>query len=540
MVTVAAPGVPRMPNAIVAHAPRAAVRGGLGPARPAGLGPGRAPARRRPRRGAGARGVARRPGAACPTSTCRAPASACWAAARPHARGRRPAGRRGGGRPGPRPGRRPRAGGASSALVRGLCPADARDRTGALSATLLALAARGAAPEPVHRLLGGRGSRGRPRRSAAPRGLDRGGDRGRDPHRGRVSGADGRLRPPRIVAVRPRSATVRGRSPMIRPLTTLGLGAALAALALPIPSAGAGEAPPTSPTADQADQATVFTFTGRGWGHGVGMSQYGARGRALAGLERVPASCAPTTAAPPSRWSDQRPVRVLLSAGRRSAFVWSPVAWRAVGARANGRGITPLRAGATYRITTLPTGRLALMRDGRRVAVFTGPMRVQARTAGGWVAWGPTQPEAARRYHGGLRAVPTGAGFDLVNVVGLDDLCPGGRAARDAGRLGRRRLRGAGRPGRGHAQLRALHDVAHGRLRRLRRRPQPGLRRRLRGGPPHHPGRQRHPRNGRDVPWRRHHDLLLLDLGRAHRGHPERLPRRNAAPLPGERAGSLR
>ena len=40
-------------------------------------------------------------------------------------------------------------------LVRALCPADARDRTGALSATLLALAARGAAPEPVHRLLGG-------------------------------------------------------------------------------------------------------------------------------------------------------------------------------------------------------------------------------------------------------------------------------------------------------------------------------------------------------------------------------------------------
>ena len=40
-------------------------------------------------------------------------------------------------------------------LVRALCPADARTRTGALSATLLALAARGAAPEPVHRLLGG-------------------------------------------------------------------------------------------------------------------------------------------------------------------------------------------------------------------------------------------------------------------------------------------------------------------------------------------------------------------------------------------------
>ena len=31
------------------------------------------------------------------------------------------------------------------------------------------------------------------------------------------------------------------------------------------------------------DSSTPITFFGRGWGHGVGMSQYGARGRALAG-----------------------------------------------------------------------------------------------------------------------------------------------------------------------------------------------------------------------------------------------------------------
>ena len=31
------------------------------------------------------------------------------------------------------------------------------------------------------------------------------------------------------------------------------------------------------------DPSTPITFFGRGWGHGVGMSQYGARGRALAG-----------------------------------------------------------------------------------------------------------------------------------------------------------------------------------------------------------------------------------------------------------------
>jgi stage II sporulation protein D len=37
------------------------------------------------------------------------------------------------------------------------------------------------------------------------------------------------------------------------------------------------------PTITPIDPTTETTFYGRGWGHGVGMSQYGARGRALAG-----------------------------------------------------------------------------------------------------------------------------------------------------------------------------------------------------------------------------------------------------------------
>lgn len=40
------------------------------------------------------------------------------------------------------------------ALARALCPVDVRRLTGALSATLLELSVRGAAPEPVHRLVG--------------------------------------------------------------------------------------------------------------------------------------------------------------------------------------------------------------------------------------------------------------------------------------------------------------------------------------------------------------------------------------------------
>jgi SpoIID/LytB domain protein len=38
-----------------------------------------------------------------------------------------------------------------------------------------------------------------------------------------------------------------------------------------------------APPAQAAAQAGDFVFTGRGWGHGVGMSQWGARGQALLG-----------------------------------------------------------------------------------------------------------------------------------------------------------------------------------------------------------------------------------------------------------------
>jgi stage II sporulation protein D len=168
----------------------------------------------------------------------------------------------------------------------------------------------------------------------------------------------------------------------------------------------------------------TFTFEGHGWGHGVGMSQYGARGRALAGwdaariLRHYYQDTRLTVLKP-------RTVRVLLSSGRTTATVWSPTPWRAVGLRPNGRSITPLKAGEAYVLRVLPDGRLALDRGRTRTAIFTGPARVQARSADGSVAWGPRQPEASRRDRGGLRAVPTGGTFDLVNVVSLENYLRG-------------------------------------------------------------------------------------------------------------------
>ncbi len=121
----------------------------------------------------------------------------------------------------------------------------------------------------------------------------------------------------------------------------------------------------------------------------------------------------------------RRNVRVLLSGARTSAALTSPTAWRAVGLRPNGTRVTPLKAGETYVLSVLEDGRLALDQGATRIAVFSGAARLEARGPDGWVAWGPSRPEPARRYRGGLRAVPAGGAFDLVNVLDLEDYLRG-------------------------------------------------------------------------------------------------------------------
>jgi stage II sporulation protein D len=194
----------------------------------------------------------------------------------------------------------------------------------------------------------------------------------------------------------------------------------LAALGLGIAAVGAASA------SAQGDgpRATVFTFQGRGWGHGVGMSQYGARGQALAGrdagriLRHYYRGTALTTA-------PTRSVKVLLADAQRSVAVSSPRAWRATGRTTDGRRAVRLPARAEHTLRIGPGGRLSLMRGARRVALFTGGVRLAPVRRGGYVAWGQDEPQADQRYRGQLRAVPSGRGFDVVNVVGLEDYLKG-------------------------------------------------------------------------------------------------------------------
>ncbi|MGD9570577.1 MAG: SpoIID/LytB domain-containing protein [Thermoleophilia bacterium] len=196
----------------------------------------------------------------------------------------------------------------------------------------------------------------------------------------------------------------------------LAAGAALAA---------GGSGAPASPAAShQAGGEVTYTFQGRGFGHGVGMPQYGARGRALAGWDGgriVRFYYRGTTLSVVKR----RTVRVLLAPDVRSVAVTSAGRWRAVGARVDGPRVTALPPRVPHTLRIRADGRVALMRGARRVALFRGAPRVEAVKKGGTVSWGPSAPEADRTYRGALRVVPTGGDFSLVNVVDLEDYLKG-------------------------------------------------------------------------------------------------------------------
>jgi stage II sporulation protein D len=198
-----------------------------------------------------------------------------------------------------------------------------------------------------------------------------------------------------------------------------GAGAVASAQQAPPPATAPPSAAPAAPAAPAS-----FTFVGRGFGHGIGMSQYGARGRALAGWNARRILAAYFTGVRFGT-AKRRSVRVLLAGGLQEARFWSPRRWRLLGRRASGRNVTPLRAGATYMLQARADGTLAVKRGRSVVAVVAGPVRFQSRAKGGWVAWGPRVPEAARRYRGGIRALPSGGSFDLVNVVGMEDYLRG-------------------------------------------------------------------------------------------------------------------
>jgi stage II sporulation protein D len=147
----------------------------------------------------------------------------------------------------------------------------------------------------------------------------------------------------------------------------------------------------------------VFVISGRGWGHGVGMSQWGANGFAQRGMsyDRILAHYYRGTTierAPVTK------VRVLLGAGKRKLTIASATPFRVREKNGKVRG--------------LPAGELALG-PGLRVK----PKGAKRRVALKWpVAFlrGEEPLRLGRRYRGSIHVDVVGGRLRAINVVGLE------------------------------------------------------------------------------------------------------------------------
>lgn len=184
----------------------------------------------------------------------------------------------------------------------------------------------------------------------------------------------------------------------------------LVALALAGPlGAGADRA-----HAAAADEAT-FTFSGRGWGHGVGMSQWGAYGRAQAGwsAERILRHYYRGSRVEGGRGG---PIRVLLAEGRRRLAVGATGGVILTDRSGGGRLRSP--AGRGLALVPAGGGGITVLRAGRPPRRGQGPIEVRPVEAGDAAAFGTRRP--ARGYRGALRVSREGSGLRVVNHLGLE------------------------------------------------------------------------------------------------------------------------
>jgi SpoIID/LytB domain protein len=152
----------------------------------------------------------------------------------------------------------------------------------------------------------------------------------------------------------------------------------------------------------------VFVVSGRGWGHGVGMSQYGAYGQALAGRTYGQILGHYYTGTEIGR-TGRKEVRVLLAEGRRAVTISSTAPFVATDA-----------TGATFK---LPKGPLTLRADLLLPSEFGQVPGAQP------LVLRPAKKASlafdGRLYRGKLELVTQGEFLRVVNVVALESYLQG-------------------------------------------------------------------------------------------------------------------
>jgi stage II sporulation protein D len=184
----------------------------------------------------------------------------------------------------------------------------------------------------------------------------------------------------------------------VRALTACLALAALSVLVVATASAQPDVAEQTESTPGEA----LFVVTGRGWGHGVGMGQYGANGMANAGKTYDEILKHFYTGIELER-TGRSDVRVLLGEGRRAVTISSPVAFSLVDAAGE--------------VVKLPKGALGL-KPGLSVPSPNGPLKAKSPVV---VRPGKGAPLAldGRLYRGRLEVSQTGQFLRVVNHLPL-------------------------------------------------------------------------------------------------------------------------
>src|SRR3954469_7954006 len=162
-------------------------------------------------------------------------------------------------------------------------------------------------------------------------------------------------------------------------------------------------------TAGAAPSKTTFTSRGAAFGHGVGMSQYGALGYAQHGWNAPQILAHYYTGTALGTTDPSKTLRIELVAKTSAA--------RVSGARqAGSRQLDPA---VTYTLKRAGLSEVELSARGKRVALFTAPLQVTGLN-------GVTALAGKGSYRGVLEFKPTVfGGLTVINQVPLDDYVQG-------------------------------------------------------------------------------------------------------------------
>jgi len=177
----------------------------------------------------------------------------------------------------------------------------------------------------------------------------------------------------------------------------------LIALCLPLIAAGAAVAGPARETADSTS-VTTFVLRGRGYGHGVGMGQWGAFGQAKRGVsyDEILEHYYPGTALTVAR---AKSLRVVILETSDSVSVSSSVAFRL----RDGQGKTRSLDAGSYEVSP------SLVITGDGVTPAQKPKGPVALLPGGEPLSVGDKP-----YRGAIVVQRVGPGLQVVNEVGID------------------------------------------------------------------------------------------------------------------------